>query len=145
MATAFKQPAPPVYIDPATVPDIYAAKGVGTCLEPVIADGTMLVFDRREEAKPGDFVGIWLRPEKVRPGEPQQIVKRLVSALPPIPLPYVADLSSNAVPIVVVEMLNPRRTMWLKATDILAVHRRVGVAEVTPDGGARFNRKTGGF
>ncbi len=130
--------------DPATLPERYAAEGRGRCMEPVIQDGTCLVFDREGEANAGDIVGLWLRPEAVPAGQPQQMVKRLVMGLPPIRLPFRPGPGNECVPIIVVEQLNPPLTYRFRATDVIAVHRCIGSAEPAADGVARFRPSTAG-
>ena len=126
---------------PDDMPDVYATVCVGTCLEPVIADKTCLVFDKREECHPGDFVVLVRKPECVPSGETSGLVKRLVMGLGPVRLPYPAHSSSEVVPIIIVEMLNPWRQMAIKATDLLAMHKCIGVGIQQGNGRAVVQRK----
>lgn len=124
----------PGYVDPAQIPDFYALRGVGTCMVPLIDDGALLAFDKREPVTSGDTVNVWFRPERVKPGAPQGIVKRLVMGLPPTDvLPLVIDMA-----IVVVDQLNPPRQYQIPASHILAIHKCVGRAELGENGQARF-------
>lgn len=130
---------PDPFIDPDTLPDEYAVVCAGNCLEPVIADGTCLAFSRLVRPEVGDFIVLWFRPEATPPGEHLKMVKRLAMALPPeFELPLDRGRWSFATPLVVVEMLNPARRWAIPATELLAVHTVVGIAEQQPDGGARY-------
>jgi hypothetical protein len=103
-------------------------------MEPLIADGTCLVFDSRAPVAAGDVVAIWLDPRHVWPGDPQQIIKRLVTGLPPLDVP----LPAGASPIVVAETLNPPRLLHWPAEQVLAIHKCVGTAEGSGPGKAQF-------
>jgi hypothetical protein len=48
---------PPVQlIDVASLPDLYAMKCIGRCMEPEVAHGCTLVFDKFAPCRPGDIV-----------------------------------------------------------------------------------------
>jgi hypothetical protein len=48
---------PPVQlIDVATLPDLYAMQCIGRCMEPEVAHGSTLVFDKFAPCRPGDIV-----------------------------------------------------------------------------------------
>jgi len=112
-------------LNPDLLPRVYAATGKGDCLEPIYHDGCCLVFDRLAQCLPGDIVAVWLRPEIVMPGSPQQIVKRLVWR-------YGGT--------VVVEMLNPPRIFTFRSEDVLAMHKCLGEGESDGHGRARVRR-----
>lgn len=134
MATAFKDTRPALpFIHPDDMPDLYAIVGTGTCMEPVIADGATLVFDKTQEPRPGDIVGLTFTKERAaRCGLPG-LVKRLRFALPP------QGMSGPTVTgLIVVEQTNPPRTYTFRAADVLAVHKCVGFAESAGQGRARF-------
>lgn len=139
MATAYsaEPPAAPLIVrSPDQLPDLYAMTGSGTCMEPLIANGTCMAFSKSGQPQPGDIVVVWFKPEHARPGEAQCFLKRLVFALPPeshisFPLPGETPLA----PIVLVEQINPPRRYAIPGTHVLAVHRCIGPAE--PQGGGR--------
>ena len=67
MATAFRTEDLAIpFIDPAEMPDVYAVPGVGRCMEPLIADGTSLAYDKRPTPRAGDVVVIWFTSEAAR-------------------------------------------------------------------------------
>lgn len=133
MASAPNAPLPrgyvsnPGFTNPAQIPPVYAARGSGTCMEPLIPHDTLLIFDSSQEAIAGDFVGIWLRPGCVAPGSPQRLFKRLMW-LPPADLP--ADVES----FIVAEMLNPPRRLRFRKSDVIAIHRCIGIGETDSSG-----------
>lgn len=124
------------FIHPDYMPELYALRGVGDCMVPVIADGALLTFDKSEKPEPGDVVGIVFTrdfaPQWGAPG----CVKRLRLALPP------AELGQGMAGLIVVEQLNPRRTFTFQSKDVLAVHKCVGLAELDPDDGVRARFRT---
>jgi hypothetical protein len=120
---------------PDEMPDVYASICSGQCLEPIFADGAYLVFDKHQEPENGDFVGFWLRPDCLAPGEHPLRVKRLVSGLPEssgFSLPYERRPGDEVEPLIILEQLNPPRRFYVAASKILAMHRLIGEAE--PDG-----------
>ncbi len=132
MATALKsadQALP--FIHPDTMPDQYALIGVGDCMAPLIADGTLVVFDKRPEPRPGDIVGLVLTREAAKRWGVPGLLKRLALALPPSDLRGVQGL-------VVVDQINPPRRYCIPTADILAVHKAIGTAESDGAGQARF-------
>jgi SOS-response transcriptional repressor LexA len=54
--------AAPNFTDPTTLPDEYAMRVRGDCLAPAIKAGDAVLFDQRQSYKPGDLVGVYLRP-----------------------------------------------------------------------------------
>lgn len=46
------------FMHPDDMPDLHALRGYGTCMEPLVSDGTLLVIDKREEPRPGDVVSV---------------------------------------------------------------------------------------
>lgn len=136
MATAFK--APPVkFIHPDDMPDQYALTGIGVCMEPVISDRALVVFDKREQPQPGDTVGLIFTPEYGQRFGFPGFIKRLSSALPPR---EVWDWP-GASGLIFVEQLNPPRSYTFLTSDVLAVHKCVGLAEPDGDGKAQWNPK----
>jgi hypothetical protein len=117
------------FIDPADMPDLYAVRGVGVCMEPLFADGTLLVGDKREEPAVGDAVILHFRREHAaRYGVPGWI-KRLAMAVPP----------EGFDGLIIVEQLNPPRQFAIPSNHVAAVHKCVGTAEHDSPGLARFN------
>lgn len=141
MATAFKSVALP-FIHPDDMPERYAASGYGTCMEPLIMDGSLTVFDKSEPIEAGDIVGIVLTAAAAQRFGAPSIIKRLVMDLPPN-CAFGAEPGGNAIPIVIVEQINPPRTLAIKASDILAVHKFIGTARAAGDGFARLQTSDG--
>lgn len=126
MATAYPPETPLSFIHPDDMPQLYALRGVGRCMEPVITDGTLMAFDKDQQPEPGDVVGlVFTRDYAERWGAPG-CVKRLKMALPP---PIFGDGFES---LVVVEQINPARTYTFRSADVLAVHKCVGLAEADP-------------
>ena len=142
MATAFKAETPvtPLVTSADQLPDLYAMVGKGRCMEPEVMDGTCLAFDKHEEPVSGDTVILWFRPEFAKEDGTQCMYKRLV-ALPPVSLPFKLAPTSNCVPVVTVEMLNPPRRFNFPVTELLAVHKCIGPAEPKGNGVAALRRK----
>lgn len=137
MATAF--PPPPImpFVHPDDMPQLYAIRGVGRCMEPVINDGALLTFDKEQAPEPGDVVGLVFSHAYAQRWGAPGCVKKLKMALPP-PI-----FSRAFAGLVVVEQINPPRTYTFRTSDVLAVHKCVGLAEPDPDneGRARFRLK----
>ncbi len=128
--------------DPNELPELYAATGRGTCLEPEFQDGDCVAFSKSVQPKSGDIVSIWFRPGVKPPGEPQQWLKRLLVEPPPGMLfPFAPTSGSEFVPVIIVEQLNPPRSFTIRCTDILAIHKCIGKAEPGGNGKARFRWK----
>lgn len=122
-------------LHPDEFPEVYALQCVGTCLEPQIMDGTTLVFHRDEPYRPGDFVVLFKRPEFMGPGEIQSVVKRLVLAPSHAFWRRGYRNMGDIKPVVIVEMLNPRRTLYADPDHLLGIHKCRGPArpgEVSP-------------
>ena len=112
--------------DPDDAPDFYAMRLDGTCLEPEIEDGTLILVSRVEPYRIGDFVVVYLRPEALPPSGYQAQVKRLVMANRP-PKPGTPEhLRSNVAPCIVIEQLNPHRYYTIPWESVLAVHKCLG-------------------
>jgi hypothetical protein len=139
MATAFKTPAALPFIHPDAMPDQYALLGTGRCMEPLISDGTLLVFDKRRAPERGDIIGLVFTPEAAQQWGIPGMVKRLTFALP------APDLPRGCVGLIVVEQLNPPRQYAIPTTDVLAVHKAIGTGEPAGNGQVRFNPSQGGF
>lgn len=101
------------------MPDRYALTGVGTCMEPIIPDGSCCVFDKRVAPKPGDIVGLFFTEEESRRRRLPGMIKRLVMGMPP------AGFDG----MIMVEQINLHRTYCIPRNDMLAVHKFLGIAE----------------
>jgi hypothetical protein len=114
-------------LHPEELPEHYAMDCEGTCLEPMVMDGTKLLFSRDERYMPGDLVALYFRPEIVKPGEHQVLVKKLVLG---VPHRFWKDPSCNAgsniKPVVIVEMLNPRKMIYINPDALLGIHKCLG-------------------
>jgi hypothetical protein len=127
------------------MPDLYASVCQGTCLEPIFSDGECLVFDKRQEPQNGDFVGIWLHPDAVAPGEGIRRIKRLLMGGPPgMTYPLSFAPGSEVEPLVVLEQLNPPKRIHVRGCHVLAMHRVIGVAEPDGTGQAQIVRSVAG-
>lgn len=114
---------------PHQLPDTYSMTCEGKCLEPVYLDGCRLHFSRTDVCKPGDYVALFLRPECVQPGEHQILVKRLV--LSSVGADYWNEPDkwvnhSGLAPVVIVEMHNPIRKLYINPSDLLGMHKCLG-------------------
>lgn len=131
MATAYPPRTPLPFVHPDDMPQRYALRGVGRCMEPVITDGALMAFDKDQLPEPGDVVGlVFTRDYAERWGAPG-CVKRLKMSLPP---PIFGRTFEG---LIVVEQINPARTYTFRTSDVLAVHKCVGLAESDPSDGAR--------
>lgn len=120
---------PPILVGlhPNDLPDLYAMGVEGDCMEPAIRSGGKVLVDRTKPALPGDFVVIYQRPEVVKPGQHQALVKRLVTAIPPfVSFPWRDQPGSEASAVFIAEMDNPRTRLLWHCRDLLAVHHCVG-------------------
>lgn len=110
------------------LPEIYAMQVAGRCMEPIYPNDCKLRFSRLEHAKRGDDVVIWRKPEITEPGSFQCLVKRLVTPLPRQAFPH--PFSTALTGVLVVEALNPRRRYTVPTSEIMAVHKCIGLHEV---------------
>jgi hypothetical protein len=127
-AAAEGMPKRTTTLHPAGLPERYCMQAEGTCMEPVYMDGSKLLFSNVEPYRYGDDVAIWLRPECVRPGEHQILIKRLVMA-PRREFWFSNSRNTigNLPATVLVEMLNPRRIIQFDPTAILGIHKCLGL------------------
>lgn len=114
--------------DPASQRTIYASRGTGGCMEPLIAADATLAFDPTATVEPGDVAIFWFTPEAARRIGAPGWVKKLVRPLPP----------PGSVGIIHLEMLNPPRSLTLSSTDVRAIHKCVGPAQSAGVGKAVF-------
>jgi hypothetical protein len=114
-------------IHPDDLPELYAMIVEGDCMLPYIKSGEKLMFSRTEPYQRGDMVILFRRPELVKPGDHQALVKRLI--VPPAPwAKFGVDrrADSNIDPMIVVEMFNPRRQMGIRVSDLQGIHKCLG-------------------
>ncbi|MCC7275808.1 MAG: S24 family peptidase [Alphaproteobacteria bacterium] len=115
-------------LDPREMPEIYAMRVTGTCMEPAIPHGSYLKFSAGELPVPGDLVNLFIRPELVAPGRPQALLKRLVMGPPPwVTFPYHEPAGDAGRAVVIVEQLSPLGFHTFRAADLLGMHRCVGI------------------
>lgn len=131
MATAFKQRTLR-FIHPDEMPDVYSLTGVGRCMEPLIWDGTLIVFDKRQAPQRGDMVGLIFTSEAAQSWGVPGMIKRLALSLPP------DDVPCGGTGLVVVEQINPPRQYLVPVTDLLAVHKAIATAESDGEGRAKY-------
>ncbi len=131
MATALNR-RPLRFIHPDDMPDVYSLTGVGRCMEPLIPDGTLIVFDKHQPPQRGDIVGLIFTPEAAQVWGMPGMVKRLALSLPPENIP------SGCTGLVIVEQINPPRQYRVPVTDLLAVHKAIGTAESDGAGWAKY-------
>lgn len=130
MATSTVGPSLP-YSEPADMPDLYALKAHGRCMEPRYSSGVLLVGDKRQEPKAGDVVIIHFRrdvaPQYGVPGW----IKQLVQVAPD------GD-------IITVEQINPPCRYVVPASHVAAMHKCIGTATSQGNGVASFRAEEGG-
>lgn len=107
-------------IHPDHLPPEYIMQLEGTCMEPLVMDGSRWLFSRDEPAKEGDFVIVWLRPGFYVPGDHAGRFKRLVQDA----RPYGGG--------VIVEMINPPTRIRIAPQALLAVHKALRPADGIP-------------
>lgn len=126
-ASKHQEPRVTSTLRPEEFPEIYAMVCDGHCLAPEIVDGTTLVFSRDDVCLPGDTVMVHLKPEFVQPGQHQFLVKKLVLGLPKRfwnDPDYVHK--GNIAPVVIVEMLNPRKMIYIDPNKMAGMHKCLG-------------------
>jgi hypothetical protein len=103
--------------------DSYALQVDGGCLAPIFNDGDMVVAAPDAPWIPGLPIVIYR--------EGQQPWVNILEMAPPPSMMQVAE-GSEAIPVVLVRILNPPRLIGLRVTGIEALHGVIGV--VRPDG-----------
>ncbi len=114
---------------PPDLPEVYGMQVDGDCLAPSIPHGAVAVVSKIEPPKAGDFVCLWFRPEFVKPGQHQTIIKRMVMAPPPFvkSFPHNEHPDSEVKALVIVEMFNPRQQLHICCDQLLAIHKVTGI------------------
>lgn len=109
----------------ADLPPVYGLEVFGKDAEPDAIEGEILVFHRDRRPKIGDIVAIWRNPEFVLPGQPQAVLRRLVTALPTYvtSLPWIEHPNSEVRSVVIAALLGrqPRQDAH-ELCDVLAIH-----------------------
>lgn len=110
-------------------PEAYACPCEGKCMEPVIADGATVAISKTESINVGDFIALWFRPDVVKKGEHQAIVKLLAARLPEWikEWPYVPRQRDKIVPMITAYQFNPRRMIVVPCSKIIGIHRVIGL------------------
>lgn len=128
-------PAPIEFMDPAKFPRLYKMWVQGTCLTPLIEDGSMLVFDKTATMASQTIVVVFLAPKAIGPiWDRQCIVKRLIEPFPPGTQlgAQAAGAGRKPMPKMIVEQINPFRQYAFAPDEVLAVHACVGTTEFGP-------------
>lgn len=121
------------FIHPDDMPVLYALTGKGACMEPLLPDGSLLAFDKRLEPHGGDIVSLFFTRDAARRRGMPGMIKRLITSLPP----------QGFDGLLVVEQLNPPRTMTVPSADVLAVHKFIGIPERGEGGALRVRLPAG--
>ena len=125
-----KQAPAPKFVDPATIKErFYGLILAGHCLDPEFKHGDKMVIDKEGPLHVGCYAVFYYRPELVPPGVLPMSLKRLVTAMPPVTLPYQEHPESGVQFIIAVEQLNPPKRWVVRCADLLAVHRCLGRAD----------------
>ncbi len=115
-ARFFISPPPPRIADGMTE-GCYGSVVKGTCLEPEIFDGDMVVADPNRRPEPGEFGVFWSRSDN--PPSVKRFVNGLIEFVPMGP-------GSEVVPLLMVEQLNPPRDYCIAADKLEAAHAVIG-------------------
>jgi hypothetical protein len=107
-----------IFLPDIDASNVYALRLVGDCLSPVARDGEHAIISPTQPVNPGDFVALNFA------GDRGPMVKLL---LVPSALPLGTSAAGSGLPgLLMVEMLNPRRIIRLRSSDLAAMHRVVG-------------------
>ncbi len=118
------------------LPHEYGLVFQGTMFEPDIRDGDTVVLSKLGTPRKSDIVAVWLRPEKVRDGQPQVSLWRMAMNLAPgVTFPHVDHPASEARPLAMFESKDPQKMVAIPCSDILCIHRvqRVIAREIEPE------------
>lgn len=104
------------------IPDVFAMKLAGDCLAPELMDGDDVVFTKAEAPRAGDIAIFILRPEEVREGGYQSLIKRLVLGIPPwVTFPWRENPKSEVRALAIAAQSNPPRQYMIPCERLLAV------------------------
>ncbi len=110
-----KLPAPPAGAFPA----VYAIVAHGECMSPQLKDGEPVIISSVAPYGPGDTIVIHFKPETVKPGDFEAIVKVLVD---------------DAGPSLICDQLNPPLTHRVPWERIGSIHKVLGQGVIAADG-----------
>lgn len=99
-------------LDPNILPDVYAMRMQGRCMEPTIMDGDLMKFSSVEPIASGDLVVIHRWRHATPPGDHQAIVKRFIGWARPDG--------------VLVGMDNPGRIFLVPMSAVRTIHKCIG-------------------
>ena len=99
-------------------PDAYAVTVQGDCMAPFWGDGDILLVSPTVVPQPGGFVAVFTT---TKDGQPEFLAKRLLRSIP-------FFNPGGTIPLVAVEMLNPRKRMGLELNYVEFVHAVVAVS-----------------
>lgn len=118
--------------------EVYAVRVAGRCMEPEIPAGAAVLCDKLAPLRVGDLAIIYWRrnllPRGMFPGQLKRLVSMPMGRIPQ--LPWDAGLSPGLTPCITIEMLSPRKRLFVPLSDLEAIHRCCGVVEVDPYGNA---------
>lgn len=122
-------PVRPMIASAAELPASYGLTYSGNEFEPEFRDGDTLYFEQDHPVEAGDVVAVWLRPEHVREDRAQVAIYRAHLPLPPgCTLPFTLAEGSECGPVLILgSPVNPKRTIGIPASRLLAVHRMAAV------------------
>lgn len=112
-------------VDATLLPDEFNCTCEGDCLEPLVANGARLHFDKRMPVHFDRLVMIVRKPGTYPKGEHQAVVKRLIADLRGIPWQGWEEGG------IIAEMLNPHRTLFYPAHTVQALIACTGPASET--------------
>jgi hypothetical protein len=116
---------------PDEMPEQYVLKCDGGCMDPEIQDGERVLISSTERYNTGDYVIIFIKPERVAKGDHQLRLKKLIIAPPPSYWRHgKVNPGSGIRPAVIVEMLNPHKILYFDVNDLLGLHKCLGPVPV---------------
>lgn len=112
------------------MPERYHTTVLGDCMSPLVENGAEMAFDTMARPQSGDLVVLFLRPEAIKPDQPQGSFKRMVLGVPHFvaEFPFKQHPDSEVSPSLVVECLNPPRRFYIPCSNVLAIHKCIGPA-----------------
>jgi len=117
----------------AAYPEIYAVVPRGDCMSPLYEDGVPIIVSSTAVCGAGDVVIVHMKPEFVKPGGFEAIVKRLTHDLYGTTFPWDPTGSDVIIPVTL-EQLNPPRRHYIPYDRIAAIHKVIGKGEHSSDG-----------
>jgi hypothetical protein len=110
-------------------------------MAPVIPDGSVVAFSKVERPLAGDYVVIWRKPGTYPEGQYQGLVKRLVLNIPHFvkSFPFADHPESEVQGGIFFERFNPPGRFAILCSEILAIHKAIGLLPVERGGGSYHN------